>query len=112
MNFDRLEEDAPHMLSQLRANAALLEQQLGDGRDFILGSAPGWADITAYFPVWMARTFVPPSAALFAANARMLAWETRVRDIGHGQAHRHRSQRSDSHRACSDAGGKRGSGCG
>jgi glutathione S-transferase len=85
MNFDRLQQDVPHMLAQLRANAALLEQQLGDGRDFILGGAPGWADITAYFPLWMARTFVPPSGALFAANARMLAWEARVRDLGHGR---------------------------
>ena len=85
MDFNRLAADVPHMLAQLRANADLLEQQLEDGRDYLFGAAPGWADITSYFPLWMARTFVPSTAALFAAFARTARWEERMRAIGHGQ---------------------------
>ena len=59
MDFSRLEADVPHMLAQLRGNADLVEQQLADGRDFLLGSDAGWADITAYFPLWMTRVFIP-----------------------------------------------------
>lgn len=85
MNFERLKEDVPHMLTQLRGNAALLEQQLADGRAFVLGNEPGWADIACYFPIWMARTFVPVSATVLAAKQRLSEWETRVRAIGHGE---------------------------
>jgi glutathione S-transferase len=85
MDFSRLSQDAPHMLAQLRANAGLVEEQLSDGRDFLLGATPGWADITAYFPVWMARVFVPVSAPLLAPFAALARWEERVKAIGHGQ---------------------------
>ena len=85
MDFGRLAADVPHMLVQLRANADLLEQQLEDGRDYMLGAAPGWADITSFFPLWMARTFVPSAAAIFAPMVRTAQWEGRVRAIGHGQ---------------------------
>lgn len=85
MDFSRLEADAPHLLSQLRANAALVEEQLGDGRAFLLGERPGWADITAYFPLWMARTFIPVAPALLAPFARTARWEERVKAIGHGR---------------------------
>ena len=85
MNFDRLREDVPHMLAQLRANAALLEQQLADGRDYVLGTEAGWADIACYFPVWMARIFVPSCAPILDANARTTAWEGRMKAIGYGQ---------------------------
>lgn len=85
MNFDRLEQDVPHMLSQLRGNVALLEEQLTDGRTFLLGAKPGWADIACYFPVWMARIFVPAAAPVLDANPRVAAWADRVKAIGHGQ---------------------------
>ncbi len=85
MDFDRLAADAPHLLSQLRANADLLEQQLADGRDYLLGERPGWADLTGYFPLWMARTFVPVAAELLRPFTRLAIWEQRVRAIGHGR---------------------------
>ena len=84
IDFDRLSSDAPHLLSQFRANAQLMEQQLSDGRTFLLGGTPGWADINAYFPVWMARIFIPEAAEVFAPFARLANWEARVEAIGHG----------------------------
>ena len=85
MNFERLREDVPHMLSQLRGNLALLEAQLADGRAFLLGAKPGWADIASYFPVWMARTFFPAAAPMLDSYARVTASANRVKAIGHGQ---------------------------
>ena len=85
MNFDRLKQDVPHMLSQLRGNLALLEEQLADGRTFLLGANPGWADIACYFPVWMARIFVPAAAPVLEAHPGVAAWADRVKAIGHGR---------------------------
>ncbi len=84
MDFDTLELQIPHMTTQFGAQADLIEQQLGDGRAFLFGGAPGLADIHAYFPVWMARGNVPTAAAIFEPYARMLHWERRVRALGHG----------------------------
>jgi len=85
MDFAQLGQQTPHLLGQLRANAWLLEQQLADQRPYLLGTAPGWADITAYFPLWMARTFVPDAVAEpLAPYSRTAAWENRTRAIGHG----------------------------
>lgn len=84
MDFSRLESDRPHLMSQLRANAALLEEQLADKRPYLLGTAAGWADITAYFPLWMARTFVEPATEMLAAFRATSEWQERVRALGHG----------------------------
>ncbi len=84
MNFDVLEEEIPHLHSQLRAQADLVEQQLADGRAFLLGDAPGLADVNAYFPVWMARGNVPTAGTIFAAYERLAGWERRMAAIGHG----------------------------
>ncbi|HVW67979.1 MAG TPA: glutathione S-transferase family protein [Steroidobacteraceae bacterium] len=86
MDFTQLDARVPYLLTQLRANAALVEEQLGDGRPFLLGQRPGWADINAYFPLWMARTFVPGAVEpLLAPNTRTAAWEARIRAFGHGK---------------------------
>lgn len=85
MDFSCLRDDVPHLYAQLRANADLVEQQLSDGRAFLLGEQPGLADIHAYFVVWMARANVAPVTELFAPFARMHEWEARVRALGHGE---------------------------
>jgi glutathione S-transferase len=84
MDFANLADDVPHMLGQFRANAALIERQLADGRDFLLGARPGWADITAYFPLWMARGFVPSADSILGAYGHMARWEQQMQAIGHG----------------------------
>jgi glutathione S-transferase len=75
----------PHLLSQLRVNAALLDGQLADGRAFLLGDAPGWADLTCYFVLWMARAFLPSAAGVLAGFKRLDGWVARVAAIGHGE---------------------------
>ncbi len=84
MDFDTLESQIPHLTSQLRAQADLVEQQLADGRAFVFGDLPGLADVHAYFPVWMARGNIPTAASILAPYHRLAAWEARMGAIGHG----------------------------
>jgi glutathione S-transferase len=84
MDFGRLEADLPHLFTQFRANLDLVEQMLADGRPHLLRAGPSFADIDAYFPVWMARGNIGPAAALLAPFPRLLAWEERMRALGHG----------------------------
>jgi glutathione S-transferase len=85
MDFDRLTAEVPHLYGQFLSHAALVASQLADGRRYLLAERPGLADIHAYFPLWMARTFVPPVNALLERFEALAAWEARVRDIGHGE---------------------------
>jgi glutathione S-transferase len=85
MNFDELPLEIPHLYGQFRAHAALVERQLADGREFLLAPTPGLADINAYFPLWMARAFVPPINALLERFERLAAWERRMQAIGEGR---------------------------
>jgi glutathione S-transferase len=84
MDFDRLEADLPHLCTQLKAQADLVDQQLADGRPYLLGTTAGLADIHAYFPLWMVRSNVGAAAKLLAGFRHLAAWEARVRGIGHG----------------------------
>jgi glutathione S-transferase len=84
MDFETLEQEIPHLTTQFRAQADLIEEQLADGRAYIFGDAPGLADIHAYFPVWMARGNIPTAGDLFAPYARLRLWEQRMNLIGHG----------------------------
>lgn len=84
MDFDNLDAEAPHMLAQFRASLALVERMLADGRSYLLGETASFADIDAWFPVWMARTNFGTATALFAPFPRLLAWEARIGAIGHG----------------------------
>ncbi len=108
MEFDTLEREIPHLTTQFRAQADLIEQQLEDGHAFLFGAAPGLADIHAYFPVWMARGNVPTAAAIFAPCTRMLDWEQRVRALGHGTPTP--MSASDAHAAARNAAPSQGAG--
>jgi glutathione S-transferase len=84
MDFDSFRSNAPHLFGQVVANAALLEEQLGDGRAFLTGDRPGLADASAYYVTWMCRGFFAEANTLLQHYARLAAWEGRVREIGHG----------------------------
>lgn len=71
-------------LTQLRANLDRLEQQLSDGRAFLLGDDPCGADLSAFHPA-SAMAFSPRTAALLEPHGRVKAWMERVRGIGHGK---------------------------
>lgn len=84
MDFDRLESDIPHLYTQFRANLELVELMLADGRPFVLGREPSFADIDAYFPVWMARGNIGNAAELLEPFVRLREWETKMAALSRG----------------------------
>ena len=84
MDFDKLKTSVPHMYSQFLAQVTLLEQQLQDGRDYILGNSVCATDILCFFPLWMARGNVPEMNTHLIPYKFCAAWEQRMQAIGHG----------------------------
>lgn len=84
MDFTTLGAEIPHLFGQLLAQAELVEEQLADGRAFLFGDQPGWADINGYFAVWMCRGNIAAVQEYFAPYLCMAAWEARMAAIGHG----------------------------
>lgn len=84
LDFSTLEQQLPHLFSQFRGHLELVEGMLADGRPFILGEQCGWADILAYFPLWMGRGNIARTGELVQALPALLAWEARMQRVGHG----------------------------
>jgi glutathione S-transferase len=78
----------PQMRDQLRAHVDWIEAQLGDGRAWLLGKQPSLGDVNAYMNIWYVRGNLPDAAKLFERFPKMLAWEQRVKAIGHGSRER------------------------
>jgi glutathione S-transferase len=74
----------PTKLLQIRANVDRIDQQLADGRRFVLGDEPGVADFSAFHPLMMLGIH-ERTAALIAPYERVTSWLERVRAIGHGK---------------------------
>jgi glutathione S-transferase len=84
MDFSAVMKMGTVATEQLRAHAAFLEQQLSDGRPWLLGNAPSLADFSAYHPVWFLRN-IPPVAKTLEEFTQLCAWADRVASVGHGR---------------------------
>jgi len=84
MDFGAVMQMGATATEQLRAHASFLELQLADGRPWLLGSAPSYADFSAYHPVWFLRN-IPPVAKTLEEFTHLSAWAERVASIGHGK---------------------------
>jgi glutathione S-transferase len=80
----------PQMRDQFRAHGNWIESQLSDGRDWLLGDF-SLADVNAYMNVWYTRSNLSAADQTFAGLDQVfaklpltLAWEKRIRDVGHG----------------------------
>jgi glutathione S-transferase len=80
----------PQMWDQFRAHAAWIEAQLSDGRQWLLESF-SLADVNVYMNIWYARSSLSEQDQklagldrIFARLPRTLAWETRMKEVGHG----------------------------
>ncbi len=78
---------APLMAEQFRAGLGWIEEQLADGRPFLMGDAPGLADASAYYNLAFTRWISPAGVKLIEAWPKLTAWEARVKAIGHGTRH-------------------------
>ncbi len=74
----------PSMRDHLRSRLTLLEQQLDDGRSYLLGDAVSAADLAAYHPIWfLSRS--PLTEAALQPFEKVRAWRDRIAGIGHGE---------------------------
>ncbi|QNE50917.1 MULTISPECIES: glutathione S-transferase family protein [Enterobacteriaceae] len=85
MPVDQLEQDIPHLTTQLRAHVDLVEQQLSDGRHFLLGDEPGLVDFQAYVEIETVLAHVPSVGPVLAAFFNLNGWLNRVQSIGSGK---------------------------
>jgi len=71
-------------VAAVRAQFGWMEQRLATGRPFMAGAHPGLADTLCYYLVWFLRGRYSQGPGFLAQFPRLCAWETRIRDIGHG----------------------------
>lgn len=82
----KLKAAAPMAAQQTYAQLVLAEEMLGDGRAYLMGSAPNLADCALHNPVWFLKErlgggkAVPPLDRL----PRLTAWSERMKAIGSG----------------------------
>ncbi len=74
----------PHLVAQMRAPLSWLEDQLKDGRAFLLGSAPAAIDAQMYYVVWFVRGRWGGGPAFLSEYPNLVRWEGNVRALGHG----------------------------
>lgn len=76
---------AAPMKAQWRAHAGWIEVGLAD-QDFLGGSTPSLADVSAYMNVWWLSAAARGEATtLLAIFPRAGAWRERMRELGHGK---------------------------
>lgn len=86
-DIEAMKAAAPLMAEQFRAQLGWLEDQLADGRAFLMGEKPGIAEANAYYNLAFIRWTSPAGSKLIEAFPKLLAWEARVKAIGHGTRH-------------------------
>jgi glutathione S-transferase len=84
LDREKLPGQLPALFAQFRANLQRIEDMLQDGRPFLLGDNPSWADAACYAPVWMCRGNIRDAKGLLEHLPQLLAWEQRVCGLGHG----------------------------
>lgn len=84
MNRERMAQSAPHLIAQFRGWLARLDDALSDGRAFLGGEAPGYADCAAGMNVWFQGNFRLTEARL-AGFPHVAAWFARLDAIGYGR---------------------------
>jgi len=87
-DVEAMKASIPQMRDQLRAHVDWIEMQLQDGRAFLGGPLPGLGDVHAYMNIWYVRNNLPDAANLFERFPNTLAWEQRVKSLGHGTRER------------------------
>jgi glutathione S-transferase len=84
LDVERVKTIVPAKLLQLGQNLERLEQQLADGRAFLLGAQPSLADLAAYHTTFFLNAH-PQTKALLDRHAQIQRWLARVAAIGHGE---------------------------
>lgn len=75
----------PHLVSQLRAPLSWLDNQLRDGRSFLLGAAPAAIDAQLFHVVWFVRGRWSGGPAMLLEFPELERWEKNIVALGHGR---------------------------
>ncbi|OAL34500.1 hypothetical protein AYO20_06130 [Fonsecaea nubica] len=84
LNVDGLQNDIPHLRTQLRAHLDIVEQHLSDGRAFWFGVQPSMADFQVYSSIWTVRSNLPFAESDLSPFPHVVSWETRIKSFGSG----------------------------
>ncbi|OQV01163.1 Glutathione S-transferase, domain-containing protein [Cladophialophora immunda] len=84
LDVDGLENDIPHLRTQLRAHLDIVDQHFSDGRHFWFGDQPSMADFQVYTSVWTVRTNLPFAESELSPFPHVVSWETRMKRFGWG----------------------------
>jgi glutathione S-transferase len=82
-DIEAMKKVNPQMRDQFRAHLGWIEAELADGKEWLLGEF-SLADVNAYMNLWYARANLDYVDQLLAGMPRALAWEARVKALGHG----------------------------
>jgi glutathione S-transferase len=73
----------PEATGALKLYLEQLEDQLGDGRQWLLGRSTSIADFSVYHSLWYVRR-AGPIASILDSHTRLVAWMERMQALGHG----------------------------
>ena len=76
--------ELPHLIAQISAPLSWLNQQLGDGRAFLLGAQPAAVDAQMYHVLWFIHGRWEGGPLLVAKFPHVERWMENVKAIGHG----------------------------
>ncbi len=79
-----LKAELPNLIGQLRAAFAWLESSIERNGGCVLSGRPGLADALVYYLVWFIRGRWPAGPSFLAQFPALVAWEGRLRTLGHG----------------------------
>lgn len=80
----RYRDDQAHIRAQLRSHMFWVERALEDGRPYVAGDAPCYADFCVYGPLWMLQNRAP-ELGFFADTPCIRGWLERMAAIGYGR---------------------------
>jgi len=84
LDVEKVKKIVPAKLLQLTQNLQRLEEQLADGRAYLLGSKPCLADLAAFHATSFMKAH-PKTAAVLSPLAHLNGWLERVAAIGHAE---------------------------
>lgn len=76
----------PHLVAQMRASFTWLDNQLADGRNFMMGDTPAAIDAQLYHVVWFLRGRWKQGGTFLSEFPALNRWESKVLEIGHGNS--------------------------
>jgi glutathione S-transferase len=84
VNLEMAKAVMPSKVDETRAKLDLIEQQLSDGRRYLLGDDISLADFSTYHPLWGFGTMEEGARMLQPLQA-IRGWMERIAAIGHGE---------------------------